>query len=70
MEMFDYYKQQVDSHLDAIYQQGVQDGRRQVSETKAEIARRYDSKIATLEALVAELRKKLERMQNEQRTSR
>ena len=64
MEMFDYYKQQVDSHLDAIYQQGVQDGRLQMSETKAEIARRYDSKIATLEALVAELRKKLERMQS------
>ena len=64
MEMFDYHKLQVNVHLDAIYQQGVQDGRRQVSETKAEIARRYDSKIATLEALVAELRKKLERMQS------
>ena len=64
MEMIDYHKLQVGVHLDAIYQQGVQDGRRQVSETKAEIARRYDSKIAGLESLVAELRRKLREVQD------
>lgn len=66
MEMFDYHKLQVNVHLDAIYQQGVQDGRRQMSETKAEIARRYDSKIAELERTIARLQLRLREVQSEQ----